>query len=934
MRQLPVLSSLFLILAFFASANARGQGLPAVPYGGSWRYIDTEHFKVIYHRGGEPLARRSAAIAEIVHRRLSKMLSWRPSQRTRIIVLDNTDQANAMALAFPRNTILVHPAPPAGEPGNYLDWLYELLLHEYAHILQIDMATGFMAGLRSVFGRIVLPNALQPMSQLEGLAVYAESRFSSMGRNNGALSGGILRTSAAEGSWPTIDRAGAFNSRWPWDAPYIFGGKFTRYLADSFGESSLARYNLDHAGLCLPFLQNRPAKRVYGKALPALWDDWSRSAGEACRAQADSLEGRGIPQMEPVTGDGLYKSSLALSPDGSLLAYYANDGRSHPGLTVLETKSGSLRLVHRGYIDGAMAFSPDGKSVYFGQVDLHDDGREVSCDLYRLDLGTGKADRLSRGWRARDPAPSPDGRLLYFATTRLGQGALCRLDLSGGMVDTLVGLSDSSHISCPSVSPDGRRLAFSAWTGEGHQDIHVLALDDGQCRPITRDRAQDLQPRWSDDGSSLFFSSDRSGVWNLYRWDLGSGEIYQATNQVGGAFWPCPGRGALWGLSLGGRGYDVARTGPERPTVPADAAAPDRFFVTGPVDPFAGSSKPYAFWKSLMPVAWLPAGFADSGRWHPGAAVVGADDLMRHYYLASLAPDRDFRRWHYDAQYMCSQLPAGVYARFGDYVVPKSSRDVPGYYERRRERLLDLTKTSASYRRSFSLGLGYRKLTLGREAGPEAGYWTGTLADVAASASYRDAKRYLKSISPEGGRAATLSARVYRRALGGDADQTWGQAEWREFLTLPAGNLVLMLAAKAGSGRSAGIFVDEFADGYRARGFQDGPGGPKKTRAIAEFRFPLARVERGRGTWPIFLHVLHGAMFIDAGWGGRAFGSLAWEGTQRSLGAELRSDWTVLYGIGLQAGAGVAAPLGGKGDVVPYLSVTTSLDAFHGKKVH
>lgn len=926
-----------LLAAGYGTARLPAQSLPTVPYGQAWSFLETENFKVIYHQGGEPLARRAATTAELVHRRLSRLLSWRPNDRTRLIILDNTDQANAMALAFPRNTILIYPAPPAGGPGNYLDWLYELLLHEYAHILQIDMATGFMAGLRSVFGRIVLPNAVQPMHQLEGLAVYAESRYSSMGRNNSALTEGTLRTASAEGNWPGIDRAGVFNPSWPWDAPYLFGGKFTKFLADSFGEGTLAQYNLAHGGLFLPFMQNRPAKRVYGGSFPALWDDWSRRSREGYRAQADSIKGRGIPGMERITVDGMHKSSLALSPDESTLVFQASDGLSHPGIIRTDLATGRSSKIHEGFVDGSIVFSPDGRSVFFGQLDWGDDGREMSCDLYRLELEGKKLTRLTRGWRARDPAPSPDGRHLYFTTTRLGQGALCRLKPGDGSADTLIPFDDSSSVSCPAVSPDGSRLAFSAWTGEGYQDIYVMTIDGRSYHPIFQDRAQDIQPRWSADGSSLYFSSDRTGVWNIFRWDLAEEKLFQATNEEGGAFWPGPGGEVLWGLSLRGQGYELTNIGiAEERTVPGPSFA-DNYFFAGAIEPSPASSRPYRFWKTMLPAAWLPTGFVDSGGGRLGAVVVGADDLMRHYYLAALAPGPGFRRWHYDAQYLCSALPADVYSRASDLVALRQATGDDVYCERRIEVILDVTKTLASYRRRCSIGLGYRRLRQGpeAEASPRsAGYWTGALADLAAGAAYGDAKRYRKSVSPEDGRAVSLSARLYRKALGGGVDQDWGQAEWREFLPLPMRNHVLMLAARAGTGSSAGLFVDEFSDGFRARGFDAGPGGKRKFLSSVEGRIPLCRVDRGAGTWPVFLQSLHGAVFLDASWGGEAFGKIAWQGMQRSIGAELRTDWTVFYGIGLQAGAGAAYPLEGKGNVVPYLSVTTSLEAFHGKKIH
>jgi outer membrane protein assembly factor BamA len=61
----------------------------------------------------------------------------------------------------------------------------------------------------------------------------------------------------------------------------------------------------------------------------------------------------------------------------------------------------------------------------------------------------------------------------------------------------------------------------------------------------------------------------------------------------------------------------------------------------------------------------------------------------------------------------------------------------------------------------------------------------------------------------------------------------------------------------------------------------------------AEYRLPLARPQRGVGTWPLFLHSLHAAVFADAGhaWT-RTFRSSA---IKTSAGAQLSADLIAGY---------------------------------------
>ncbi len=100
------------------------------------------------------------------------------------IVVDSYNAANGSALVFPRNTIRLNDFPPYGYQSlvSGSDWLQVLVIHEYVHIITLEMTHGYMDRLRKVFGSSVKFAGLKPRWFLEGIAVWAESYFTGQGR--------------------------------------------------------------------------------------------------------------------------------------------------------------------------------------------------------------------------------------------------------------------------------------------------------------------------------------------------------------------------------------------------------------------------------------------------------------------------------------------------------------------------------------------------------------------------------------------------------------------------------------------------------------------------------------------------------------------------------------------------------------------------------
>ncbi len=104
-------------------------------------------------------------------------------------------------------------------------------------------------------------------------------------------------------------------------------------------------------------------------------------------------------------------------------------------------------------------------------------------------------------------------------------------------------------IVSPAVSPDGRRIVFSA---RGDLWVHSIG---GGTEQLTDDPWIETDPAWSPDGSRLAFSSDRDGETDLYIRRMSDGSTVRVTEGVGAtmAAWAPDGNR----LAFVGAGYQV-----------------------------------------------------------------------------------------------------------------------------------------------------------------------------------------------------------------------------------------------------------------------------------------------------------------------------------------------------------------------------------------
>jgi hypothetical protein len=240
----------------------------------NWQTLETKHFSIHFHNSEDDIVNEVAEIAEETYGKLTSFLEWKPNGKTHIVIIDNQDDSYGLANPFPLNTILISPVQPPPEQGYYDNWLRELIVHEFTHIVQIDKTGGFPGFLRKIFGRAIINNAAHPIWFIEGLAVYSESRFTNGGRLNSPRFSMILSKELESDNFKSIDRATNFPLVWPgYITPYLYGSAFLDWLEERYGPKSIVTYN-NHTSQGIPLLVNSAAERTFGKDFLYLWKEW------------------------------------------------------------------------------------------------------------------------------------------------------------------------------------------------------------------------------------------------------------------------------------------------------------------------------------------------------------------------------------------------------------------------------------------------------------------------------------------------------------------------------------------------------------------------------------------------------------------------------------------------------------------------------------
>ncbi|MEP0548570.1 MAG: BamA/TamA family outer membrane protein [Rhodothermales bacterium] len=477
-----------------------------------WQVAETEHFEIVYPERLAGIEAEAAAVAEETYAALAENLGVTFDKPIRVYLSDEDEIANGVAFSVGAGftNIWVHVNETADIWTGDVKWLRKVMAHEIAHIFHYRAIRSPIGLLQNIFANPI------PSFWAEGFAQYQTEEWDAQRGDR------WLRTAVFEDRLSYADGTSSWNGR----LKYAVGNAQVRYLADTYGDTTLVNI-LEHRKRLLPGVRVHDFYSAFeaevGTPYREFYDEWRKHVNvyyNTLAGQMERTDSLGTALKIP----GAYLYDVRYSPDTSKVAALVLSSVARPvrRLAVIEgladtTQARKVRVLAEGSIEAPFAWSRDGERIAYARTVRGRYGSLVN-DLFVVDVATGYTERLTYDRRASSPAFGPDGSVAFIGSA--GGTANVFVRAADGAETRLTDFTGDVQLTTLRASPDGRRLAFARFGPTGERDLVVFDFDTGDLISVSAGDADDRIPVWSYDGTRLAFTSLRDDAPNVFVVDL------------------------------------------------------------------------------------------------------------------------------------------------------------------------------------------------------------------------------------------------------------------------------------------------------------------------------------------------------------------------------------------------------------------------------
>jgi TolB protein len=199
-------------------------------------------------------------------------------------------------------------------------------------------------------------------------------------------------------------------------------------------------------------------------------------------------------QTRKMTSGGAVNVEPRFSPDGKRLAFVSTSYKGHFHIFIGRFEDGLLSNVQQ--------LTPENVSplprYYYSQVD-----HEIS------------------------PVWTRDGSEILFISNRghiHGTGGFWKIKAEPGSEAHEIHYEETNWKARPDFSPDGKRMVYASYLGQSWHQLWVMPAAGGDAFPISYGAFDNVNPRWSLDGSKIALISNRNENTSLWVQTIPGGE--------------------------------------------------------------------------------------------------------------------------------------------------------------------------------------------------------------------------------------------------------------------------------------------------------------------------------------------------------------------------------------------------------------------------